>query len=340
MGDDAVQAFGALDGTDIQEITIRSPEGAVAKIITWGAVIRDLVVLIAGEPQSTVLGLNSMADYRAHSPSFGAVPGRFANRIARGQFVLDGASYQLPLNEKGRTTLHGGPKGFGKQPWRLLDHGAASVTLGLTSPDGDAGFPGRLEAECRYALHGLTLRMELIAKADAPTIVNLTNHSYFNLDGSADVRDHELMVAAAFRTAVDEDLIPTGAIVPVATTPFDFRAPRPIRDPSGQTYDTNYVLARQPDPTSGLALAATLRSLRNGLALEVATNQYGLQVYDGSKVNVPVDGLQGARYGAFAGMALETQTFPDAPNHRHFPSSVLRPGEIYRQTTEYRFSLS
>lgn len=336
MGD-AVLAFGEVDGTGVQEITIRSPEGAEAKIITWGAVIRDLVVPVAGRPQTTVLGLNSMADYRAHSPSFGAVPGRFANRIARGQFVLDGTSYQLPLNEKGRTTLHGGPKGFGKQPWRLLEHDATSVTLGLTSADGDAGFPGRLEVVCRYALHGLALRMELTATTDASTIVNLTNHSYFNLDGSADVRDHELMVAAAFRTAVDEDLIPTGAIVPVAATPFDFRAPRPIRDPSGQTYDTNYVLARQPDPTTGLAHAVTLRSARNGLTLEVATNQFGIQVYDGSKVNVPVEGLNGVRYGAFAGMALETQTFPDAPNHRHFPSSVVRPGEIYSQTTEYRF---
>lgn len=339
MGDDAVQAFGEIDGTGIHEITIRSPEGAEARIITWGAVIRDLVVPVEGQPQTTVLGLDSMADYRAHSPSFGAVPGRFANRIARGQFVLDGTSYQLPLNEKCRTTLHGGPKGFGKQPWRLIDHDVSSVTLGLTSADGDAGFPGRLEVACRYALHGLTLRMDLTATTDAPTIVNLTNHSYFNLDGSADVRDHELMVAAAFRTAVDDDLIPTGAIVPVAATPFDFRAPRPIKDLSGQTYDTNYVLARQPDPTTGLAHAATLRSARNGLALEVATNQFGIQVYDGAKVNVPVEGLNGAHYGAFAGMALETQTFPDAPNHRHFPSSVVRPGETYRQTTEYRFSV-
>ena len=337
---DAVRAFGSYDGTEIHEITVRSPEGAEAKVITWGAVIRDLTVPVKGRPQTTVLGLNSIEDYRAYSPSFGAVPGRFANRIARGQFTLDGKSYQLPCNEKGRNTLHGGPKGFGKLPWRLIGNTAESVTLGLTSPNGDSGFPGTLEATCHYVMQGLTLRMELSATTDRPTIVNLTNHSYFNLDGSADVLDHELTLAAAFRTAVDDELIPTGEIVAVAGTPFDFRAPRAVRDPSGQTYDMNYVLARQAEVETGLAHAATFRSKKNGLSLEVATNQFGIQVYDGAKVNVPVEGLNGARYGAFAGLALETQTFPDAPNRRHFPSSVLRPGETYRQVTEYRFSVA
>jgi aldose 1-epimerase len=335
----AVRDFGEVDGTPVQEISLRSADGLEASIITWGAVIRDLAVPVGGARQSTVLGLNSLADYRAHSPSFGAVPGRYANRIGRGQFTLDGKSYQLQLNEHGRTTLHGGPKGFNKLPWRLIGSTADTVVLGLTSADGDMGFPGTLEATCSYHLTGRTLRMELTARTDAPTIVNLTNHSYFNLDGSADVRDHELTVPAAFRTAVDDDLIPTGEIVAVAGTPFDFRAPRTIRDPSGQLYDTNYVLARQPDAATGLAAAATLRSRRNGLALDVATNQQGVQVYDGAKVHVPVEGLGGAHYGAFAGVALETQNFPDAPNHRHFPSAVLRPGETYRQLTEYRFSV-
>ena len=339
MSGDAVRAFGDFEGTPVYEITIRSTAGAEAKIITWGAVIRDLAVPMGGALQTTVLGLNSLEHYRAHSPSFGAVPGRFANRIARGQFTLDGKSHQLPCNEKGKNTLHGGPKGFGKLPWTLIDNDEASVTLGLKSPDGDSGFPGALDATCRYSLDGLTLRMELTATTDAPTVVNLTNHSYFNLDGSADILSHELTVAAAFRTAVDEELIPTGEIVTVAGTPFDFRAPRPVRDPSGQTYDANFVLARQPNPDTGLAYAATLRSPKNGLSMEVATNQFGIQVYDGAKVNVPVEGLLGARYGAFAGLALETQTFPDAPNRRHFPSSVLRPGETYRQITEYRFSV-
>ncbi|MCW6509139.1 aldose epimerase family protein [Lichenifustis flavocetrariae] len=335
----SVREFGEMDGTAVQEIVIRSAAGLEAHIITWGAVIRDLAVPVNGVRQTTVLGLNSLADYRAHSPSFGAVPGRYANRIARGQFTLDGKSFQLPCNEKGKNTLHGGPKGFNKLPWRLVGSTADSVTLALTSPDGDSGFPGTLETTCHYVVKGLTLRMELTATTDAPTVVNLTNHAYFNLDGSNDVRDHELMVAAAFRTAVDEELIPTGEIVQVAGTPFDFRAPRMVRDESGQTYDMNYVLARQPDPDTGLAHATTLRSKKNGLALEIATNQLGVQIYDGAKVHVPVEGLAGARYGAFAGLAMETQNFPDAPNRRHFPSSVLRPGETYRQITEYRFSV-
>lgn len=335
----AVRDFGEVDGIPVQEISIRSAAGAEASIITWGGVVRDLAVPVNGRRQSTVLGLNSLDDYRAHSPSFGAVPGRYANRIARGQFTLDGKTFQVPCNEKGRNALHGGTKGFNKLPWRLAGSTADSVTLALTSADGDMGFPGTLDVTCLYRLDGLTLRMEITATTDAPTVVNLTNHSYFNLDGAADVRDHELIVAAAFRTAVDEDLIPTGEIVAVAGTPFDFRAPRTIRDPSDQHYDMNYVLARQLDPATGLASAATLRSKTNGLALEVATDQQGVQIYDGAKVHVPVEGLGGARYGAYAGVAMETQNFPDAPNHRHFPSSVLRPGETYRQVTEYRFSV-
>ncbi|MDX7950920.1 galactose mutarotase [Lichenihabitans sp. Uapishka_5] len=335
----AVRDFGEVDGIPVQEISIASAAGLEASIITWGAVIRDLAVPVRGVRQSTVLGLNSLADYRAHSPSFGAVPGRYANRIARGQFAIDGRSFQVPCNEKGRNALHGGTAGFNKLPWRLANSTADSVTLALHSADGDMGFPGNLDVTCLYRLDGLTLRMEITATTDAPTVVNLTNHAYFNLDGSADVRDHELSVAAAFRTAVDDELIPTGAIVPVAGTPFDFRAPRPIRDPSDQHYDMNYVLARQPDAATGLAHAALLRSKANGLALEVATDQFGVQIYDGAKVHVPVAGLDGAHYGAYAGVAMETQNFPDAPNHRHFPSSVLRPGETYRQITEYRFSL-
>lgn len=340
MSEAQVKAFGDMDNVAVEEVTIRSRDGAEAKIITWGAVIRDLVIPVDSKPQTAVLGLNSLADYRAHSPSFGAVPGRFANRIARGQFTLDRKSYQLPLNEKGKTTLHGGPRGFGKLPWRLVSCDPSSVTLALTSPDGDAGFPGTLDVTCRYVLAGTTLRMELEATTDAPTIVNLTNHSYFNLDGSPDVRDHELTVHAGFRTAVDEDLIPTGEIVTVAGTPFDFRKARAVRNPANQAYDTNFVLERQPDPDTGLALAAELRSLKNGLRLAVHTNQFGVQVYDGAKVDVPVEGLHGARYGNFAGLCLETQTFPDAPNRRHFPSSVLRPGETYSQVTEYRFSVA
>ncbi len=213
------------------------------------------------------------------------------------------------------------------------------MTLVLDSPDGDAGFPGALRATCVYALlEPATLLVELTATCDAPTIVNLAHHSYFNLDGSPDILDHEVTLAAGFLTETDPDLIPTGQILSVAGTPYDFRTARPVRNPSGTTYDTNFVIAPMPDPRSGLAHAATVRSPKNGLTLELHTNQPGVQFYDAAKVNCAVPGLGGAHYGAHAGLCLEAQNFPDAPNHRHFPSSVLRPGEQYQQRSEYRFS--
>lgn len=334
-----VRSFGDADGVDIKEVTLRTATGATASIITWGAVLRDLVVPAAGGPQRVVLGLNSIEDYRAYSPHFGATPGRFANRIAGGHFTLDGMTYTLPTNDKGKNTLHGGPKGFGKLPWRLDHADEASATLVLESPDGDAGFPGLVRATCTYTLREPgTLVVDLQATTDAPTLVNLAHHSYFNLDGSPDVLDHELMLNCPFMTPADADNIPTGEIRAVAGTPFDFTAMRPIRDASGSTYDNNFVIAPMPDLASGLAHAATVRSPKNGLTLEVHTDQPGVQFYDASKLNCPVPGLDGAHYGAHGGFALECQVFPDAPHRRHFPSAVLRPGETYRQRTEYRFA--
>ena len=334
-----VRSFGDADGVDIKEITLRTTSGATASVITWGAVLRDLVVPSRGGPQRVVLGLNSIEDYRSYSPHFGAVPGRFANRIAGGQFMLDGRRSTLPTNDKGKNTLHGGPKGFGKRPWRLEDADDASVTLALDSPDGDAGFPGAVRATCRYALRDPgTLVVHLDATCDAPTLVNLSHHSYFNLDGSPDVLDHELLLNAPFMTPADVDNIPTGEIRAVADTPYDFTAMRPVRNAAGATYDNNFVIGPEPDPDTGLAHAATVRSPRNGLALEVHTDQPGLQFYDASKLNCPVPGLGGAHYGPHGGLALECQLYPDAPHRRHFPSAVLRPGQTYRQRTEYRLA--
>ncbi len=334
-----VRSFGDADGVDIKEITLRSASGATASVITWGAVLRDLVVPSAAGPQRVVLGLNSIEDYRAYSPHFGATPGRFANRIAGGRFTLDGTDYTLPTNEKGKTTLHGGPKGFGKLPW-TLDHAEdASVTLVMNSPDGDAGFPGAVRATCTYRLMDPgTLVVELRATTTAPTLVNLAHHSYFNLDGSPSVLDHEVQLNCPFMTPADADNIPTGEIRAVAGTPFDFTAPRPIRNEAGVTYDNNFVVGPMPDPRTGLAHAATVRSPKNGLELQVHTDQPALQFYDASKLNCPVPGLGGARYGAHGGFAIECQLYPDAPHHRHFPSAVLRPGQTYRQVSEYRFA--
>ncbi len=337
MGSAQVSSFGSTGGTEILDITIRSRGGAQASILTWGAVVRDLVVPGPAGPQRVVLGLDSIGDYEAYSPHFGAVPGRFANRIAHGRFTLDGKTYTLPRNEHGITCLHGGSRGFGTVPWRLVDHSESSVTLALLSPDGDQGFPGTCEATCIYTmLEPATLRFELTATTDKPTVVNLTNHCYFNLDGSADVRDHEVTIHAEAMTPTDATLIPTGSIDPVEGTVFDFRRARTIRSAGGQLYDLNYVLsaARAAD---GLVHAATVRGT-TGVTLSVHTDQPGLQFYDAAKLDCPVPGLGGAHYGAHAGFCMETQLFPDAPNQPAFPSSVLRPGERYGHATEFRFS--
>jgi aldose 1-epimerase len=336
MGAGQSKVFGTLDGVDIHMVTIRSKAGARAEILTWGAVMRDLVVPHAGTEQHVCLGLNSIDDYVKHSPYFGAVPGRFANRIAGGRFTLDGRRYALPCNEGGFNILHGGPEGFGQKVWTIAAQSEDSVTLTLHSPDGDQGFPGALDATCVYTmLEAATLRVDLTATTDAPTVVNLTNHAYFNLDGSENILDHVLAIHAEARTPTDACSIPTGAIEPVAGTPFDFRTPRPIRHPSGRRYDDNFVIGGKRDGT--LVQAARATSPKNGLAMDVYTDQPGLQFYDAQFLDCPVPGIGGANYGRHAGFCLETQVFPDAPNHPDFPSSVLRPGERYRNLTEFRF---
>jgi aldose 1-epimerase len=240
----SVEAFGEVDGTAIEEVTIRSLGGAEARILTWGAVIRDLVVPARQARQRVVLGLNRIEDYVAHSPYFGAVVGRYANRIGEARFTLDGETYHLDVNWGGRHQLHGGSRGFGSRIWSLLDHTPSSATLALVSEDGDMGYPGRLTALCTYAFaEPATLRIMLEAACDRPTPVNLTTHGYFNLDGSPTIADHELRIAGDFITPTTSDLIPTGEIHAVAGTPYDFRTLRPIGPaPSGASYDTNYVL--------------------------------------------------------------------------------------------------
>ena len=338
-GSMSVKAFGEADGVTIFEVSLRSAGGAQAKVLSWGGVLEDLVVPSANGPQRVVLGLNNMADYVAHSPHFGATAGRFANRIARGRFAIDGHTYETPCNEGGKNALHGGGKGlgFGARAWKLGLHDMSSVTMSLHSPAGEAGYPGNLNVNCSYRLlETATLEIEMRAWTDAPTLVNLAHHSYFNLDGSSDARDHELTLNADFYTPVDGENIPTGEILKCAGTPFDFAAPRAIRNAEGQRYDHNFVIAPMPG-ADGLAHAATLRSRRNGLAMDVWTSEPGLQFYDGAKLNLPVAGLDGASAGAHAGLCFEAQTYPDAPNRRHFPSAVVRPSAAYRQVTQYRF---
>ena len=333
------RVFGHYEGAPAFEVEIASRAGASAKIITWGAVVRDLVVPGGQGPQRVVLGLNTLSDYVAHSPHFGAVPGRFANRIADGRFALDGVEYRLARKEGDKHALHGGPNGFGRRLWTLGAHDASSVTLSLESPDGDAGFPGALTASCVYRMvEPATLRVEFAAVTDKPTVVNLTQHSYFNLDGSPDILDHELALYADFYTPADSELIPTGEIRTAAGTPYDFRSARTVRNPGGVGYDVNFVASRRPG-ADGLAPVARLRSPRNGLAMSLFSAEPGVQFYDAAKLDCPAEGLRGAHYGPHAGLCLEPQTFPDSPNRRHFPDRTLRPGGENRHVSEFRFAM-
>lgn len=338
----AVERFGSVDGTDVIEVTLRSVAGAQARILTWGAVIHDLVVPSRRGPQRVVLGFDAIEHYLAHSPYFGAVVGRYGNRIGQARFTLRGHTYRLAPNEKGRHQLHGGPQGFGTRLWTLLDHGPARATLALVSEDGDMGYPGRLVAFCTYTLlEPATLRIALEATCDAPTAVNLTTHSYFNLDGSVDICSHHLMIAGDHVTPTDADLIPTGEIRSVESTAYDFRSLRPIGAAhflTGRTtYDVNYVLRSRADE---IAHAATLVSGLTGVAMELWTTEPGLQFYDGHMLAIPVPGLGGARYCRHAGLCLEPQRFPDGPNKSHFPPCILEPGGVSRQISELRFSLA
>lgn len=333
--------FGRFDGQDIVEVTLRSDAGAQARIINYGAVVRDLLVPALKGPQRVVLGFEDFDLYPEFSPHFGASPGRVANRIGHGRFTLDGLSYKTDLNERARTTLHGGIGGFGLRPWTIVAADSRSATLVLVSPDGEMGFPGTVTATCTYALiEPATLHVTYTATTDRPTPINLCHHGYFNLDGSPDILEHEIEIAADLYTPTDEDLIPTGEIVRVEGTAYDFRDVRPIRldTPDGPFhYDINYVLRRHIE-ADGLARAATVRSPRSGLTLEAWTSEPGVQFYDGRFIRTGLVGLGGTVYGARAGFCLEAQNFPDAVNKPHFPNSILRPGQVSRQTTEYRFS--
>ncbi len=335
----AIERFGSVEGEDVLQITLTGPDGVEMRVLTWGAVVRDLLVPSAGGLQRVVLGLNSIGDYIAHSPYFGAIVGRYANRIGQARFSLNGETYRLNANE-GRNQLHGGAMGFGTRLWSLIDHKPASVTLGLVSDDGDMGYPGRLIATCTYELlASATVRIALEAVSDRPTPVNLTMHGYFNLDGSPDISSHHLMIAGDYVTPTHADLIPTGEIEGVMDTDYDFTSLRPIGAAELMqkriSYDINYVLR---GPYGTLRHAATLKSFRNGMAMELWTTEPGLQFYDGHLIDMPVPGLDGVPYGRHAGLCLEPQRFPDGPNNAHFPPSILEPGQVSRQVSELRFS--
>jgi aldose 1-epimerase len=331
--------FGQIDGKPVFEVTVRNNSGAEAKILSWGAVLRDVRVPWNGREQRVVLGLNKLEEYVDHSPHLGAIAGRFANRIRDGRFSIDGVQYQLERNFLGKHSLHGGASGFGQRLWNLADFDETSVTLVLFSKDGDGGFPGNLTVTCRYKLtERTTIRTELMATTDAPTLINLALHSYFNLDGSADILDHELMLPSDFISCLDHELIPTGEILQVSETAYDFRLLRPIRAPGKDgrhvPYDQNFFL-RSADRE--LRHAATVLSRKNELSMQVFTTEPCIQFYDAVNLNVPVLGIADQPLKPHSGLCLEPQTVPNSPNIAHFPSAILRPEQIYHQITEYRF---
>jgi aldose 1-epimerase len=288
-----------------------------------------------------VLGFESFDSYEARSPYFGATPGRCANRIGNGRFTLEGKSYQLELNEQAVTHLHGGTTGLARSNWTIVDSAPDRVVLRITDPDGRAGYPGNCTVTATYQLkeHGI-LSVVYESETDAPTLSNICQHSYFNLDGRDEALDHDIMIAADHVVAVDDKQVPTGQLVAVADSVFDLRDMGPMkRFEHGEQvlFDHNYCLSPQRVEKRSVALA---RSVYSGVSLEVRTTEPGLQFYAGFKLDVLAGGLEGRTYTPFAGFCLEAQTWPDAINHPGFPSPVLRPGELLRQETDYVFTKS
>lgn len=346
----ASAGFGTLpDGRAVQLVTLRNKAGVEVAVTGYGGIIVSIKVPDrAGRFEDVVLGHDQLAGYLSNPTYFGCIVGRYANRIAKGTFTLDGTSYRLATNN-GANHLHGGTKGWDQALWRASTFekdDAAGVELALDSPDGDEGYPGAVAARVTYTLNDASeLAIDYEATTDKPTVVNLTQHSYFNLSGgtSAQVLDHELEVAADRYTPVDEGLIPTGELAPVEGTPFDFRKAAKIgaridadhvQIRRGKGYDHNFVLNRAGD---GLAPAAKLYEPGSGRTLEVHTTEPGLQFYSGNFLDGTIRGKSGRVYGHRAGLCLETQHFPDSPNRPDFPSTVLRPGQVYRSRTVLRF---
>ncbi len=331
-----VTVFGRFQGQEVHRITLRSATGLCAQVLTWGAVLQDLAVPMPdGTMLSATLGFRTFAPYPAHSPYFGAIVGRYANRIGNGRFNLNGRTHLLDRNERGRTTLHGGTGGFSQRLWRILEADSGSVTLGLTSHDGDQGFPGTVTVACRYRLApGNRMSIDYTAQTDAPTPLNLTHHSYFNLDGGSTLADHRLLVHADRYTPIDENKIPTGIMAPVAGSAFDFRCASPLMN-RNVSLDHNFVL--RPAPGGAVRPAAELGSAKSGLRMRIATTKPGLQVYDGHQLSGGHAGREGGPYAPFAGLCLEPQFFPDSPNIASFPDSTLFPGEVYQHKTVYTF---
>jgi aldose 1-epimerase len=338
------------DGKGVEIYTLTNSHGVEMRVITYGGIITSLKVPDrSGHLGDIVLGFDTLDGYLKDPPYFGALIGRYGNRIAKGQFTLDGKTFKLATNN-GPNHLHGGVKGFDKVVWNAVpgsDANSVSVTLSRRSPDGEEGYPGNLQATVRYTLTDKNeLAIDYRATTDQATPVNLTQHSYFNLaDDANDILGHELTIHASRYTPVDDTLIPTGELAAVDGTPFDFRKATAIgaritvdnvQLKNGRGYDHNWVLDRSG---SGLLLAARVVDPKSGRTLDVATTEPGLQFYSGNFLDGTITGKSGRVYGHRTGLCLETQHYPDSPNHSNFPSPILRPGQTYSSQTVFTFGV-
>ncbi len=333
-------------GEEVKLFTLRMPNGMEAKITNWGGYIVSLKVADRdGKFADVVLGFDSLDGYLGKNPFFGCIAGRYANRIGNAKFKLDGVEYKVTPNS-GKHQLHGGKEGFDKKLWAAKEI-RNGVELSYTSADGEEGYPGKLECTVSYRLKdGNALEINYRATTDKPTVLNLTNHAYFNLagEGSRDILGHILTIPHEQITATDDDLIPTGDLMNIKGTPLDFTTPHTIGERiddhfipllQGIGYDHNYVLSGSS--SSSLKLAAVVKEPVSGREMMVVTSEPGVQLYTGNHLN-GVPGKGGHIYAKRHGFCLETQHYPDSPNHPSFPSVILRPGETFLSTTIYQFS--
>jgi aldose 1-epimerase len=350
------EPFGEVDGQAVERYTLTNSAGMSVAILTYGATVQSINVPDReGNVANVALGFDNLESYATESPYFGAIVGRYANRIANGQFELEGETYELAINNE-PNTLHGGDVGFDNVIWTATEvesPDGPALELTYTSPDGEEGYPGTLDVTVTYTVtEANELRIDYLATTDAPTVVNLSNHTYFNLagEGTGSIYDHELQLTASNFTPVDSTLIPTGEIAPVAGTAFDFTTPHPIgeriRDSSdeqimiGLGYDHNFVLDRDAPDDTALIEAAVVTEPTTGRTMTVSTTEPGIQFYSGNFLNGSIAGPSGQAYRQGDGFCLETQHFPDSPNQPDFPSTELRPGEEFTSTTVYTFSAS